>query len=643
MPKTGATRYQKFLKSEKAKTKLKAKKDLPKGTNVTKTNFKVKKIVIKEQLKKHEVTEALSTRKLNVKELLSRLNHFNTNTRTEALKDLMELVTVHPNVLDRNLGQLVLGITPLILNVEKVLRRESVKVLHIILSHASINNIDPFFDIISTYLRSAMTHIDNRIQEDSLLFLDILLSCTPRNVAQHFHKIMPNFLDMISKLRVDSKPGRTLTVNMGSQITSVKWRVKVLYRLQDYLDKFVHHNNMHETEKPVAVKTHIFDKTKLNHCKLFNPSYVSVCHLSCFSSKKSQEVEPIDEVAKFLEYIDTLMPLLFETWLEVCPNINSEKNFETVINEDGASLLKHILKVVCLLWQLIKYLSRKNPSSNMQTIFCQKYRQQFTQYFLNLFPYVTNTRLKAKSEGSEFGSSITDPKLVAENLEICNLFILMNPNVNMKSHNKEIVSVLNYIEKMFGQNTQEETNDIVIRVMHSIFSNEINSWTRSTSIMDSLFRKIVWTYFNKTSGLFKQQIFSLLCKISLNDKLGHFHNIDAHGMWLKNLPDILLGDSITVQTIDILHKFAVRNNNIFNSVIKPKLIMIVKNLPNIVISDAPNDTCSYHKLFSLLFWIKPWDGESLNLLEHQLLNNAYQSDHSKFILDTLKLRIGGVE
>lgn len=131
MPQTGATRYQKFLKSEKSKTKLKSKKDLPKGTNVTKTNFKVKKIVIKEQLKKHSETEALSTRKLNAKELLSRLNHFNTHSRTDALNGMKELITLHPDVLDQNLGQFIHGVSPLVLNIEKVV---SFHYLHNILS-----------------------------------------------------------------------------------------------------------------------------------------------------------------------------------------------------------------------------------------------------------------------------------------------------------------------------------------------------------------------------------------------------------------------------------------------------------------------------------------------------------------------------
>lgn len=62
-------RHKKDIKAEKAKTKLKQTKTkfLPKGLNVTNTAFKVKPIVIPEQLKKKDDEEILSKRKLNVK------------------------------------------------------------------------------------------------------------------------------------------------------------------------------------------------------------------------------------------------------------------------------------------------------------------------------------------------------------------------------------------------------------------------------------------------------------------------------------------------------------------------------------------------------------------------------------------------
>lgn len=522
-------------------------------------------------------------------------------------------------------------------------RHESLKVLQLVLSNVLIEKLDPFFDIMSTYLRSAMTHIDTRIQEDSLLFLDLLLVCTPEKVAQYFHKILPNFLDMISKLRMDSKPGRTLTVNLGSQITSVKWRVKVLHRLKDYLSKYVDLNQVRNNDITSIKKAQIFDDTTANVFLLFNPVYTSVCSVSCFSAKNAQDIAPLDEVEKFKQYIDTLMPLLFETWLEVCPKTSSDINIETVINEDAATLLKHTLDVISLLFELVQYQMIKNPSSDIERLFGQKYRQSFSQHFVASFPYVTNMRLKQKkADDSVFEDQITDPKLVHENLQICHLFIKLNPNVNVKNQMKEITSTLNYLEKMFSHTAQDQTITRIIRVLDTIFSNQ-NNWTKSTSIMDPIFKKIVKEYFNvNIDNSYKQKIFSLLCKIALNDWLKDFHMTEAFETWLKNLPNILLEESVTTRTVNILHIFAVRNNDTFNKVTKPNLTKIIQNLPKIAISDAENDPSIYFKLFSLLYWIKSWDKISLNLLENQLLNNEYKNDHGKYIFDTLRLRAGGI-
>ncbi|CAK1585263.1 unnamed protein product [Parnassius mnemosyne] len=642
MHKTGATRYQKFLKSEKAKTKLKGKKDLPKGTNVTKTNFKVKKIVLKEQLKKHDNTEVLSSRKLNIKELLSRLSHFNKNARMEALTGLKELITLHRESLEENLGNLIHGITPLILNVEKEVRRESVKVVHMVLSNVDIEKIDPFFDVLSTYLRSAMTHIDSRIQEDSLLFLDILLLCTPRLIANDFYKIIPNFLDMISKLKVDAKQGRTLTVNLNSQITSVKWRVNVFHRLQQFLYKFAELNEVYKEEQLFDKTTQTFDVMNKNNFSLFNPIYTSICTVSCFLSKNSQNTLISDEVEKFASYVETLMPLLFEIWLEACPNIKAYKSIETVITEDSAILLKHTLEVISLLWKLVKHFNKKYPSSMIQNIFTQKYRSLFSQHFVASFPYVTNIRSRLpKNTDLPFEDVITDPKLVTENLEICYLYITINPNVNMKNHQAEVISVLSYIEKKFSNLSHEVNTEIALRILHTIFSKEVTSWTKTFHVVEALFKKIVSTYYDvNITRSYKQQIFALLCKIAINESLLTFHASDTYEAWLKNLPDILLEENINTYTIDILLKFAVTNNILFNNVIKPKLTVIIQNLPKIVVIDSANGSNSYYKLFSLLYWVNAWDEQSFNILEHQIMNNEYKSDYGKYILDVLKCKSG---
>lgn len=59
----------KFMKKEKSKVKLKVahKTLLPKGQNVTDTNFKVRKIMLQGQLKERGQHEILSRGNLNVR------------------------------------------------------------------------------------------------------------------------------------------------------------------------------------------------------------------------------------------------------------------------------------------------------------------------------------------------------------------------------------------------------------------------------------------------------------------------------------------------------------------------------------------------------------------------------------------------
>lgn len=64
--------HKKFLKSEKAKIKMNMKgAKLPKGLNVTKTDFKVKKIVIKEQITDTHNLDGTVIRKQNIKVIAS--------------------------------------------------------------------------------------------------------------------------------------------------------------------------------------------------------------------------------------------------------------------------------------------------------------------------------------------------------------------------------------------------------------------------------------------------------------------------------------------------------------------------------------------------------------------------------------------
>lgn len=227
----------KFKKAEKGKIKLKSElkgAKLPKGNNVTKTNFKVRKIVIPDQIKQRNLTDAtvLSSRYLSVKDCLAKLKQSNSTSKCEGLRGVREILGKAPTeVTENHLSAAIKSIASISIDVEREVRRDCYKTLGLLFAAAGQENVLPFFDVLLSFLRCAMTHIQPRIQEDSLLLMDTYLQHLPQLVLLNRDKIFPQFLDMISKLRSESKPERTLTLSLNKQSTSTKWRTRVLMRL----------------------------------------------------------------------------------------------------------------------------------------------------------------------------------------------------------------------------------------------------------------------------------------------------------------------------------------------------------------------------------------------------------------------------
>lgn len=170
---------------------------------------------------------------------MTKLQHHNAANRNDGLRHLKEIITYHPQETSKQLGAMLQGICQMALDVEKDVRRECFKALNLVFASQTPDLIAPFVHVITSYLRCAMTHINLQIQEDSLSLLDCLLLYAPTLVATNSDTIFTCFLDMISKLRTESSPQRTLTVNLGRKQTNVKWRSKVLDRLLGILKAIV--------------------------------------------------------------------------------------------------------------------------------------------------------------------------------------------------------------------------------------------------------------------------------------------------------------------------------------------------------------------------------------------------------------------
>lgn len=62
------------------------------------------------------------------------MQHYNSTVRTDAVNGLKELVTLHSEeVISDNLSQLLQGVAPLVLDKEKTVRREALRLIAMIL------------------------------------------------------------------------------------------------------------------------------------------------------------------------------------------------------------------------------------------------------------------------------------------------------------------------------------------------------------------------------------------------------------------------------------------------------------------------------------------------------------------------------
>jgi pre-rRNA-processing protein IPI1 len=113
-------KHRKFLKAEKAKVKLKATK-LKGPQNVTKTDFKVRKIVITEQLRNVQVKETGQRKIHSINDCLARLKN---SSSAEVISNLKEIILYQPEDFQKHLEAIIKVVANLSLSIEKVDRKE---------------------------------------------------------------------------------------------------------------------------------------------------------------------------------------------------------------------------------------------------------------------------------------------------------------------------------------------------------------------------------------------------------------------------------------------------------------------------------------------------------------------------------------
>jgi len=363
-------------REEKAKTQLKKPKTapgkhLPKGTNVTKTEFRVAKISIPGQRVDSETSsgEVRTSKKLGLKEILSKLSHFSLATKCDGLEGLKELLSDPSSklLISNNLSNLLGALMPLSHDLEKKLRKMSVPLITQILSMTPKSSLVPLHKIILAHLCCSLTHIDQRIQQDGLLLLDTTLEHAPGFVRDTYFDLLPNCLDQISsKKKVGSKKeGSSLAANVSDEMTALTWRLLVLSRVEKVLEIIGH---------PQTGKMNInLEAIQFNEglppftIPSEDPIFLAMSSFAQTASSSSS-----------IALVNQLIPLVIETWIEARATSNTGKKKGSLLSKDEALMLSSIAGILDKLQAILDSESREG---------FLKFSNDFSKHLLNFIPF----------------------------------------------------------------------------------------------------------------------------------------------------------------------------------------------------------------------------------------------------------------
>lgn len=96
-----------------------------------------------------------------------------------------------------------------------------------------------------------------------------------------------------------------------------------------------------------------------------------------------------DEGKRIQHYTKLLMPLMFESWMEVRPHqFGQEYSADMVISNEAAHTLKTILEIIERIYDLIQIRDTDVNNQDLSEWFCATYNTDFCTQIFVAFPYV---------------------------------------------------------------------------------------------------------------------------------------------------------------------------------------------------------------------------------------------------------------
>ncbi|VVC41975.1 Hypothetical protein CINCED_3A023210 [Cinara cedri] len=540
--------------------------------------------------------------------------------RQSGLEGLIDLVASYPpQSMAVHLSSFLEAASRMTLDGEADIRKLAVKLLTSILTAVNEDLIAPSFEIVIRYLACAMSHINSAVRETSLSVLDVLITKSPKLTAVHCQTVvLPGFLDLISSKLSDTN-SRKLTVQINENISTSVWRLKVLNSLRSLLSAVIE-NTM------LGFKTS--DQNKTVHwkdsCRLYVPLY----------NATSLEAGPLDfnifmknemksSTTEIQNYTASLMPLLFDTFIEVAPSKREHKN-SSEIPLQSASILKCILDIILLLWKIFQH--SDNPSEMMSS-FSENYGVKICQTFLSSgFPYVTlnsggGTSNKTKKNKTDtdvildlFGDSITqsDGKCSKQNMDLCLIYFLLSKYKKLPIPVKTISAYLNDCLCSY-KSIDHQSFVILMRCLETVSDNNEVIKSKDSFDLNSVVEKLVDIHNEMVATDTRHRhektklVFNYLCTIASKPHLKIADQVEEFSSWLTLLPEFLCQRKVPYYLVKALSNVARYNLPQFTKslyILKPAILENVDIVPDNKADKMNGQTLLKDMMYTQLDWEK---------------------------------------
>ena len=207
---------------------------------------------------------------------------------------LREIFVSHGDQLHAQLARLVERVFPCTVDLTPAVRQAAHVLIQVLTSQVSQDKIAPFFPAIVTQVCCGLTHIDEKIQLDSVRVLDIYLLHYSTLLCAHTSKVMPLLVSLLSRQTSDSsskpKPSVLQLSSQRSAPSSCLLKLDARLNILQVVCKLLL-QELSSSSKPMGVqhqKTNgcTVDLSKrMTYCDAVSTSHndkdaVSTCHLS---------------------------------------------------------------------------------------------------------------------------------------------------------------------------------------------------------------------------------------------------------------------------------------------------------------------------------------------------------------------------